>query len=81
MTEYHMQMLKFGPCNINVPEKSIPRLLVEEVLNPFYIFQVFSMILWYCDGYVYYAFCILLISVTSAVTSLFETYFNLAKVR
>jgi hypothetical protein len=28
----------FGGCNINVPLKSIPSLLVSEVLNPFYLF-------------------------------------------
>lgn len=42
--------------------KSIPRLLVDEILNPFYIFQVFSMILWFNDGYEKYAFCILAVS-------------------
>ena len=39
------------------------------------------MVLWYCDGYVYYATCIFIISVTSAVTSLIETYKNLKKIR
>ena len=39
------------------------------------------MILWYCDGYVYYASCIFIISVTSAVTSLSETYKNVTKIR
>lgn len=73
--------MKYGSCNIEVPIKSIPRLLVEEVLNPFYLFQVFSMALWYWDGYVYYATCILLISVTSAVTSLVETLSNLRNIR
>ena len=28
-----MQLLKYGKCNIEVPVKSIPRLLVEEVLK------------------------------------------------
>lgn len=76
-----MQLLKYGKCNIEVPVKSIPRLLVEEVLNPFYLFQVFSMCLWYWDGYASYATCILVISVISAVTSLVETLTNLKNVR
>jgi cation-transporting ATPase 13A2 len=42
---------KFGPCQLEVPRKSVPSLLVDEVLNPFYLFQVFSMILWFWDGY------------------------------
>jgi hypothetical protein len=36
--EYKMQLIKFGKCNIEVPVKSIPRLLIDEVLNPFYLF-------------------------------------------
>lgn len=54
--------------------------MTEEILNPFYLFQVFSMALWYWDGYIYYATCILVISVTSAVTSLVETLKNLRNI-
>ncbi|KFV54261.1 putative cation-transporting ATPase 13A2, partial [Gavia stellata] len=56
-----------------VPVKSYARLLVEEVLNPFYIFQVFSIVLWVCDAYYYYAACIFLISTISLGLSLYET--------
>ena len=51
------------------------------MLNPFYLFQIFSMALWFWDGYRYYATCILFISVTSAVTSLVETVTNLRNIR
>jgi len=34
-----------------VPKKRIDKLLVSEVLNPFYLFQVFAMLLWFWDGY------------------------------
>jgi len=76
-----MQLIKYGQCNIEIPIKSIPRLLIEEVLNPFYIFQFFSMGLWYWDGYQSYATCILLISVISAVTSLVDTLTNLRNIK
>lgn len=79
--DYNIQLIKYGKCNIEVPIKSIPRLLTEEILNPFYLFQVFSMVLWYWDGYSYYATCILVISVTSATTSLVETLSNLRNIR
>ena len=39
------------------------------------------MALWYWDGYRYYATCILIISVTSAATSLHETLTNLKNIR
>ncbi|KAM6241044.1 polyamine-transporting ATPase 13A2 isoform 2-T4 [Porphyrio hochstetteri] len=63
----------YGPNLIEVPVKSYARLLVEEVLNPFYIFQVFSIVLWVCDAYYYYAACIFLISTVSLGLSLYET--------
>ncbi|NXH35649.1 AT132 ATPase, partial [Myiagra hebetior] len=63
----------YGPNLIEVPVKSYLRLLVEEVLNPFYIFQVLSMVLWVCDAYYYYAACIFLISTFSLGLSLYET--------
>ncbi|XP_071623391.1 polyamine-transporting ATPase 13A2 isoform X3 [Heliangelus exortis] len=63
----------YGPNLIEVPVKSYARLLVEEVLNPFYIFQVFSIILWVCDSYYYYAACIFFISTISLGLSLYET--------
>ncbi|MEQ2162197.1 hypothetical protein GOODEAATRI_017343, partial [Goodea atripinnis] len=47
-----------------------PRLAV---LNPFYIFQVFSITLWSIDGYYFYALCIFIISVISIGISLYET--------
>ncbi|XP_026870310.2 LOW QUALITY PROTEIN: cation-transporting ATPase 13A2 [Electrophorus electricus] len=62
----------FGDNIIDVPVKSCLRLLVEEVLNPFYMFQVFSIILWMSDKYYYYAVCIFIISFISITVSLYE---------
>lgn len=76
-----MQLIKYGKCSIEVPVKSIPALLIQEVLNPFYLFQIFSMALWFWDGYRAYASCILVLSVLSATTSLVETKRNLNSIR
>jgi magnesium-transporting ATPase (P-type) len=64
-----------------VPRKSIPRLLVDEVLNPFYLFQVFSVILWFNYGYAKYAICILVISIGGIIENLYETLSNISKIR
>ncbi|TRY61546.1 hypothetical protein TCAL_03194 [Tigriopus californicus] len=63
----------FGLNSIEIEVKSYLKLLFEEVLNPFYIFQIGSMILWSFDNYYYYATCILLISLISIGVSLVET--------
>ncbi|RLV90384.1 Vacuolar cation-transporting ATPase YPK9 [Spathaspora sp. JA1] len=70
----HQQRLDvFGENKIEIVEKSISQLLIEETLHPFYIFQVFSIFLWLADDYYYYASCIFIISMISIVNSLIET--------
>ncbi|XP_070695999.1 polyamine-transporting ATPase 13A2 [Pempheris klunzingeri] len=62
----------YGPNLIDVPVKPYMKLLFEEVLNPFYVFQLFSITLWMIDNYYFYGICIFLISVFSIVISLYE---------
>lgn len=62
----------YGQNLIDVPVKSYLHLLVDEVLNPFYIFQICSIILWISDNYYYYAACIVIISLISIAVSLYE---------
>ena len=38
VSEIEKLRFTYGECQLNVPRKSIPRLLVDEILNPFYIF-------------------------------------------
>jgi len=63
----------YGENVITIDVKSYWQLFVEEVFNPFYIFQAFSVILWSLDDYFYYAGCIVFLTVVSVVTSLFQT--------
>uniref|UniRef100_A0A8C7EYL0 ATPase 13A3 n=1 Tax=Oncorhynchus kisutch TaxID=8019 RepID=A0A8C7EYL0_ONCKI len=63
--------LFFGVNEIAVKVPSVFKLLIKEVLNPFYIFQLFSVILWSADEYYYYAAAIVFMSVISIATSLY----------
>lgn len=45
----------------------------SQVIHPFYVFQIASIILWSLDNYYYYAFCIALISAVSITTTLIDT--------
>ena len=51
--------LVYGNNQINVPIKGILTLLFLEALNPFYVFQVFSVMLWFAYNYYYYA-CVII---------------------
>ncbi|CAI2356256.1 unnamed protein product [Caenorhabditis sp. 36 PRJEB53466] len=46
-------------------------ILFKEVLGPFYLFQAFSVTLWYIDQYAYYATVIIIITVGSAGYSVY----------
>lgn len=79
----------FGANAIDIDGKSTASLLVDEVhdfvsttlflmrnsqiIHPFYVFQIASIVLWSLDDYYYYAFCIAVISVLSVATTLVET--------
>ena len=73
--------MKFGYCEVDVPKKSVCGILINEVLNPFFLFQVYSIILWSWDKYYYYASCILIISVGTVAFSLYETIKNNNEIR
>ncbi|XP_036959731.1 cation-transporting ATPase 13A2 isoform X2 [Acanthopagrus latus] len=62
----------YGPNLIDVPVKPYMKLLFEEVINPFYVFQLFSITLWMIDNYYIYAICIFIISIVSIFISLYE---------
>uniref|UniRef100_H2LU20 Polyamine-transporting ATPase 13A3 n=1 Tax=Oryzias latipes TaxID=8090 RepID=H2LU20_ORYLA len=66
-----LMKLFFGVNEIAVKVPSVFKLLIKEVLNPFYIFQLFSVILWSADEYYYYAVAIVFMSVVSIATSLY----------
>ncbi|KAJ8390400.1 hypothetical protein AAFF_G00107940 [Aldrovandia affinis] len=63
--------LFYGVNEIEVEVPSVFKLLIKEVLNPFYIFQLFSVILWSTDEYYYYASAIVFMSVISIAISLY----------
>ena len=61
----------FGENVIIVLVPSAFRILVDEILSPFYMFQIFSVILWMCDEYYIYATSILCITTVSMSVTLY----------
>lgn len=79
--EKNHRELVFGSNLIDIEEKSVFRLLVDEVFHPFYVFQIASLILWSMDQYYYYAVAIFAMSVVSIATTLFETISTMKRLR
>ncbi|XP_063772481.1 probable cation-transporting ATPase 13A4 [Pseudophryne corroboree] len=51
-----------GPNIIDVGVVPIWKLLFKEVLNPFYVFQLFSVCLWFAEEYIEYSVAIIIMS-------------------
>lgn len=63
----------YGENDINVPVQSVLTLLVMEALTPFYIFQMFSLILWLVEQYIYFSIAIIIMSIVGITTSIIQT--------
>lgn len=51
------------------------------MLTPFYLFQYFSIILWFVEKYINYAICILVITVLSIVSEIKDTLENTENIK
>ncbi|XP_027442882.1 probable cation-transporting ATPase 13A4 isoform X4 [Zalophus californianus] len=70
--EQAIRRLICGPNTIDVKITPIWKLLIKEVLNPFYIFQLFSVCLWFSEDYKEYAFAIIIMSIMSIALTVYD---------
>ncbi|XP_041127044.1 probable cation-transporting ATPase 13A4 isoform X2 [Polyodon spathula] len=70
--EQEVRRVIVGPNTIHIDIPPIWKLLFKEVLNPFYVFQVFSVILWFTEQYIEYAITIVIMSVISLALSVYH---------
>ena len=75
--EYNYQKILFGICDLEIKVNSFVTLLAIEFTDPFYIFQVFSIILWYTNDYAVYSTIILVTTLFSLFYGTYETRSNL----
>ncbi|XP_035903591.1 probable cation-transporting ATPase 13A5 isoform X1 [Anopheles stephensi] len=74
--EQSIRRLIYGSNEIFIPLRSVLTLLFLEVLNPFYVFQIFSVVLWFFYEYYYYAVVIILMSGFGITVSIIQTQRN-----
>lgn len=63
----------YGECLILVPVIPLPLMIFKELLNPFYLFQVYAVILWCFEEYYYYAIAIVIITSISFTSTIVTT--------
>ncbi|XP_011496793.1 PREDICTED: probable cation-transporting ATPase 13A3 [Ceratosolen solmsi marchali] len=79
--EQLLRRLVYGHNKIIVPVQGIQLLFILEILNPFYVFQVFSLIVWFNEGYFYYAIAVMCMSAFGIVTSIRQMRTNQKNLR
>lgn len=70
--EQEIRRLICGPNAIDVEITPIWKLLIKEVLNPFYVFQLFSVCLWFSEDYKEYAVAIIIMSIISITLTVYD---------
>lgn len=74
--EQYKRRIIYGKNEILVKMQSITTLILLEVLNPFYIFQVFTICIWFAENYIYYTFAIITMSLFGVSSSVLQTHRN-----
>ncbi|KAM8953106.1 putative cation-transporting ATPase 13A4 [Pelodytes ibericus] len=69
--EQDIRRLICGPNIIDVGIPPIWKLLFKEVLNPFYVFQLFSVCLWFAEEYIEYSVAIIIMSLICIALSVY----------
>lgn len=76
-TEVDYQRSIYGHCDLQVKTDSVFTLLLQEIKDPFYVFQFFSVMLWMFNAYVKYAIVIIITTVLSLIIAIYEVRTNL----
>ena len=80
-SDVEIQRKIFGECNIKLQIRSYFKFLYFELGDPFYLFDIFSIILWYIDQYEIYATIITLTTIFSIIANSYEARKNQLKLQ
>lgn len=70
------RLVLYGQNELTVKVPSVAKLFLNQLLHPFFLFQLWAVVLWLLEVYFYYAVCILLTSLYSAFVEAREVHAN-----
>ncbi|TMW68218.1 hypothetical protein Poli38472_007890 [Pythium oligandrum] len=71
----------FGPNVVDIDPPFVPMLLFTKLVHPYYLFQIFSAIVWFNQGYTVYAIVILVLSAFSMTWEIYSEVSNSNRLR
>jgi cation-transporting ATPase 13A2 len=71
----------YGPGEIVVPGANIFLLFIDELLNPFYIFQIFALGIWYWEAYTLFAAVLTVLSGLAIISAVYDRWASNSRVR
>lgn len=71
------RLLTYGENQLDVNIPPFPSLILQELLKPFFAFQLFSIIIWILQEYYIYMYVVVALSVISIIQSAYAEYQNL----
>lgn len=72
-TEALLRLHLYGKNSILVEVKSIPKLIFQEIGSPFYMYQIFIVIVWMVQLYYQFSVCVVVLSTISISATVWET--------
>jgi magnesium-transporting ATPase (P-type) len=63
----------YGKADVIVPQEKVLTILFNEVLNPFFVYQLFCITLWFNDHSKYYAAILLIYNIVTVFLSAYDT--------
>ncbi|GAB9476824.1 Ring finger protein nhl-1, partial [Globisporangium polare] len=75
------KMELFGANLVDIQKPRIPMLLFTKIVHPFYLFQVFSAVVWFFQDYTVYAVVVLVMSAASLAWEIYSEVSNSNRLR
>lgn len=72
-SEANFRLQYYGKNSIFVEVKPVIKLILREVRSPFYIYQMFIVVVWLIQLYYQFALCIVFLSIISITATVWET--------
>ena len=78
--EVEFLRLIFGKCDIDIQITNVKKIVLEELSDPFYLFELYSVFLWVLTQYYFYSIVVIILTFISFLISVKETHSNLKKI-